>query len=334
MYLDKLGSPLVSMARALMLAKGNHREAAKIAQHRRALPHIIDILKSPVAPITIAEAEGLAPYKQVSDGFLQSLAPHSALDYIISQDGFLRVPMHTRIAVTTVGAIGYGPAEREVKTPSELTLASAQLKERKCAAFVVASDELLRNTSAAGLSLLAGELRRAVALESDRLFLAGILETTGAYSTASTGTTAAQIAADIGNALDALEYGSNARLFLIVSPEYAKHIAMARGTGDAPAFPAANVLGGSISGVTIVLSDAAEDAILIDASQCAVDPGTVVLDASEQASLQMQNPTTSGTPDNLVSLWQSNMKALRCERVFGCEVLRAAAASVISTTTV
>jgi hypothetical protein len=231
-YLDKQGAPLVSMARALMLAKGSHLQAAKIAEHRRALPHVIDCLKAAVTPMTVTEAEGLSQYKQVSDGFLQSLAPHSALDFIISQDGFKRVPMHTVIAVTTVGATGFGPTEREIKTPTKVQLAGAQLRERKCAAFVVANDELLRNTSAAGLNLLANELRRAVALESDRLFIASILETTGAYSTASTGTTAAQITTDLGNALDALEYGSDARLFLIAPVEYVKAIAMARGTAS------------------------------------------------------------------------------------------------------
>jgi hypothetical protein len=333
MYLDKLGAPLVSMARALMLAKGNHQAAAKIAQHRRALPHVVECLKTVVSPMTVTEAEGLSQYKQVSDGFLQSLAPRSAMDFIISQDGFKRVPMHTAIAVTTVGAVGFGPAEREVKTPTKVSLASSQLRERKCAAFVVANDELLRNTSAAGLNLLANELRRAVALQSDALFIASILETTGAYSVASTGVTAAAITLDLTEALDALEYGADARLFLVAPVEYVKRIAMARGTAGSPAFPAATVLGGSISGITIVPSDAAEDAILLDASQMAVDGGTIVLDASEQAALQMQDPTTA-SPDALHSLWQNNQKALRAERVFGCELLRSTGAAVISTTTV
>ena len=168
-----------------------------------------------------------------------------------------------------------------------------------------------------------------MAVESDRIFLAAIAEQTGAYSTAGTGTSAAQIAADIAEALEHLTYGADARLYLIAPVKYAKAIAMARGTAGSPAFPEASLLGGSISGMQIVPSDAAEDVVILDASQMAVDGGTVVVDASEQATLQLTDTPTDGTT-NFTNLWQNNMKALRCERVFGAELLRSTAASVIS----
>jgi len=49
-------------------------------------------------------------------------------------------------------------------------------------------------------------------------------------------------------------------------------------------------------------------------------------------TLQMTDTPTDGIAA-LTSLFQDNMRALRAERIFGAELLRASAASVISTVT-
>ena len=329
---QKIAAPFASLARFLMLAKGSRSEALELAKNGYALPVVTDILKSAIEVGSTSDstwASALAPMRSVSDGFLQSLAPFSALDRIISDGAFKVVPLHSRIAVTTVGATGGTFAEREIKTPTKVQLENAELKLRKCAAFVAVTDELLRHGGAPALALLSGELRKAVAIESDRLFLAAIAEQTGAYSTASTGTSAAQITADIAEAMEHLTYGADARLYLIAPVMYCKAIAMARGAAGAAAFPDTTMLGGSISGMQIVPSDAADSVVILDASQMAVDGGIVVVDASENALLQLDTETTDA-PATVYSLWQNNMKALKAERVFGAELLRASAATVIS----
>jgi len=166
-HIDKLATPFASYARFLMRAKGRRSEALELAKTNYALPSVQEILKSAVDAATTSDqqwATSLAPYRSVSEAFLGSLAPFGAMDRILSDGAFKSVPMHSRIAVTTMGATGGTFGEREIKTPTKVQLENAELKLRKCAAFVVASDELLRLGGASALALLSGELRRAVAV--------------------------------------------------------------------------------------------------------------------------------------------------------------------------
>lgn len=289
------------------------------------------MLKSAISAGTTSDvgwAAELAPMRQISEQFLQSLEPFSAIDKIIAAGNFRRAPMHAKISVVTVGATGGVFGERQTKTPTKLELETSELRERKVASFVACTEDLLKFSGA--LSLLSGELRRAVARVSDEVFLTAISEVTGAYSTPGTGTSAAQIASDVGEALEHLTYGSDAKLYLIASPKYVKAMAMARGTAGAPAFPGVGCLGGDLQGITVVCSDAAQDsAYLIDASQVLCDPGIAVLDSSSEATLQLNDTPTDGEAV-VTSLFQFNMRALKVERVFGLQVTRPEAASVIS----
>jgi Phage capsid family len=89
------------------------------------------------------------------------------------------------------------------------------------------------------------------------------------------------------------------------------------------------VSGGTIAGIKVVVSNAATDAILFDASQIAANSDTIVIDASSQASVQLDDNPSSG-PAQMVSLFQSNMRAMRATRYFGAEVLRPEAVAVIT----
>jgi hypothetical protein len=89
------------------------------------------------------------------------------------------------------------------------------------------------------------------------------------------------------------------------------------------------VAGGNIAGIKVVVSDAATDAILFDASQIAANSETITIDASREATLQLDESPTSGA-SSLVSLWQSNLRAMRATRFFAAEVLRPEAVAVIT----
>jgi hypothetical protein len=85
------------------------------------------------------------------------------------------------------------------------------------------------------------------------------------------------------------------------------------------------------------VSDAAAAGVLLlfDASQVAVSSGTIELDRSNAATLQLDTAPDSPplTSSPYVSLWQQNMSALRAERFFGVSRLRTTAAASISSFT-
>jgi hypothetical protein len=181
------------------------------------------------------------------------------------------------------------------------------------------------------LSLLDGELRRAVAIRSDEAFLDALTTTTAVGSVSSTGLSGGTFPDDLSNALDQIVYGSDGRLYLIVSVATAKALATAWGTAG-QSFAGMGVKGGTIAGITVLVSDAASDAILFDASQVAANSEAITLDASSEATVDM-NDAPTGAASAATSLWQSNLLAVRATRYFGAVPLRSTAVVTITGTT-
>jgi hypothetical protein len=94
--------------------------------------------------------------------------------------------------------------------------------------------------------------------------------------------------------------------------------------------------GGEISGVKVVPSDALPSVgqvLLVDAAAIAANSDAIELSTLSQGSIMADtipdSPVTGTTV--LVSLWQNDLSALRVERWWGAEKLRAAAvASLIN----
>jgi HK97 family phage major capsid protein len=203
------------------------------------------------------------------------------------------------------------------------------LEPLKVSALIAVNEELARSTLPAAIARFGNELRRACALATDNAFLAAIAATAGVTSNASTGLTAAAFVSDLDTALQAVSIGATSKLYLILPPNVCKTVALLRDTGG-PLFPSMTVTGGTISGVRVIVSDAAEDtATLVDASQVASESDLIILDRSTHASLQLDDNPTSGAYQ-LGSLWQRNMVGMKAERMFGVELLRADAAALIT----
>src|SRR5690606_10245630 len=95
-------------------------------------------------------------------------------------------------------------------------------------------------------------------------------------------------------------------------------------------FPTMTMMGGTIGGVPVRVSNylannggsGGAPLILVDESEVwLADDGSVTLDASEQASIEMSdtpagssNPEVAASSVNFVSMWQTNSIALRAER--------------------
>jgi len=95
-------------------------------------------------------------------------------------------------------------------------------------------------------------------------------------------------------------------------------------------FPTVPVSGsGELCGIPFLPSDGLDDGDLwlIDASAIAAGSDTIALVASREASIEMANSAlaqdaTTGTGAALVSMWQTNSVALKCEASLAAEVLR------------
>jgi hypothetical protein len=328
----RLSREFISYAKFLLDAKGQPGLAWETAKQNRALPRVVEILKAAVAAGGTddpAWAGALSDYSAVAQAFLSSLAPFSAFDTVLTDGAFLVAPLRTRIVVTSTAAAASVVGEGAPKPVSKLALVDQQLTLRKVVSIVALNEELVRATSPAALDLINNELRRAVATKSDETFLDILTQTTGIASAASTGMSAAQFAADLAGALDSISYGSDARLYLVLSPAAAKVVAFLR-DANGTLYPDMSVTGNSsIAGIKVVVSSAATDAVLFDASQIAANSDTIVIEASSQASVQLNDSPSSG-PQAMTSLWQSNMRAMRATRFFGVEVLRPEAVAVIT----
>ena len=232
--------------------------------------------------------------------------------------------MRTRVVVLTTAPVAEAVSELAAKSVNSGSFASAQLEAQKVAEFVVISDELAKSAAPSSISMLGNELRRACGIAVDTKFLALMAATSGITSAASTGVTSVTVLADLTARLTALTIGADSRLWFITSPKLFKTLSLLQGTGGF------FVQDGKIGPIQLAPSDAlSTTAFLIDAKGIAAELDTVRLDSTGNASLQMDSDPTSGSYQ-LVSLFQNNLTALRCEIEFGALALRSTSVTMLT----
>jgi hypothetical protein len=204
-----------------------------------------------------------------------------------------------------------------LKPATELVLANERLEMQKAVAFVVMSAELLR-LSPDGQNLILSELRNAAARATDAAFIDALV----AASTpiASSG----DVLADVAALLAALTTGAASVVFLILPAAIAKQVITMPATTGGVAFPGMTLAGGNLAGVQAIVSDAITDQVVaVDATQLAVDPGTVMLSTADAANIDLG---AGGTHN----LFQRNESGLRAERFFAFQLLRPGASASLS----
>jgi hypothetical protein len=327
---ERAGTEFVHFAKYLMLAKGSLFGALELAEEKRALPRIKEVLKAAATAGTTTNSTWAAPlsaYTQIADGFLASLRNVGVFDAALLS--MKNVPMKSQVTVTTLGATAASIGEGQVKVISKLALANSQMDPLKACAICVVADDLLKMSGNLGTNLLNAELSGAVAAETDAAFIREI--TSGVSSISSSGTTATAILSDIGNALGALSLNSQSKVFLAVDPGTAKLWALTLNANGS--FPGLTINGGTLMGCTVVPTDALSSTLVaFDATQLAANGGTVELDASNQSSIQMDaqpdSPPSGSTP--VVSFWENNLTGMRATRYFGAERLGSNAVSKVT----
>jgi hypothetical protein len=161
--------------------------------------------------------------------------------------------------------------------------------------------------------------------------------TNGVSAVTPTGTTAASLRTDISTVMGGFATNNLdvTGATWIMRPTTALNIGLMLNALGQPEFPGISMQGGTLNGVPVLTSMNVPSGLmvlLLPNEILVADDGNVVIDASREASLQMNSapdsPTTASTV--LVSLWQQNMTALRAERFINWAPRRTAAVAVIS----
>jgi hypothetical protein len=319
----------IAIVKHLAGANGYASEAAELAQAARANERVIACLKSAVTAGSTTSMSALYDYQQAVGGFLSTIR-YGAFDQLLSS--MLQLPLHTRISVSTTAITASRLGELAVKPLSSLALTSATLETVKAIAQIILSKELTRAASPAASALIASELRAAIASVTDTTFFSLILN--GITPTASSGGGVVQVRADLSTLLDGLSTGAGSKIFFIMSSAVAKRLSLMGDSTGGSAFPQMTPQGGSIGGVTTLVSDGlpANYLVGLDATQIAAGDEGLEVRVGEHATVQADSapdsPPTSST--NMISLWQHDLSAVRVERFFGAERLRTTAVAAIS----
>ena len=319
----------LSVCKYLMLGKGRTVIAARIAEETGASPAVTNVLKAASSAVALSS---LADFRLQTQAFLEGLSSYGLFDALLPF--MVRVPLSSTVGGVSVIATAYVVSESSAKPVSRLSLTSGTVDPQKAHCVVVLSNEILKFSGPGSSNLIQRELSNACALAVDGAFVSILLA--GVSAGTSSGSTAEAVRSDIAGMLATISADQTSKLFILATPLIVRMWAMmgATSSNGSSAFPNLGVSGGDISGVRVIPSDAvsAGMVILADAAAIAGNSDTVELSTLSEGSVMTDvppnSPTTSST--NLVSLWQSDLSALRCERWWGCAKLRSNSVAAVS----
>lgn len=355
------GTAFTRYAMALARSKGNLMQAAEIAKGwDDSTPEVGLVLKAAVAAGTTTDAEWaapLVPYNQMASEFIELLRPATVLGRI---PNLRRVPFNISMPKQTGGSSVGWVGEGKPKPVSELAFGTETLRWAKAAGIVVLTDELVRFSNPAAEQVVRGDLIGSMAQFLDQQLLdptvAAVTDvspaslTNGVTPIIASGTDADALRADLQQAqanLITATKGIGGAVWLM-SEIRAMRIAGMRNALGQREFPDLSAAGGVLEGLPVITSEsvptnaaggvdpddygAGDLIVLVRAPEVFLaDDGQVVLDASREASLQMNStPDSPADADTvLVSLWQHNMVGLRAERWINWKKRRAGAVQYI-----
>ena len=356
------GTAFTRFAIALGRSKGNLMQAQEIAKGwHDSTPEVETILKAAVAAGTTTDtnwAKPLVEYQNMASEFAELLRPQTIIGRI---PGLRRVPFNIKVPRQTAGSAAQWVGEGAPKPVSALAFDQITLGHTKLAGIVVLTDELVRFSNPSAEALVRQDLIDTIVSTMDRDFIdptnSGTTDvkpasiTNGVTPVTATGTTADHVRADV-KALMTKFVTANMSLagaVWIMSEVQALGLAMMLNPLGQPEFGGLAVngsSGGTFFGIPVVLSENVMEnpgsgspitgngarIILAKANEIMLaDDGEVLLDASREASLQMEsaptNPPVAATV--FTSLWQMNMVGIRAERFINWKKRRAGAVQYI-----
>jgi HK97 family phage major capsid protein/HK97 family phage prohead protease len=351
------GIPFTRYVLALARSRGSIMQAFEIAkaneQWRAETPDVEAVLKTAVAGGSTTDSTWASPlvqYQNLASEFVEYLRPLTIIGRI---PGLTRVPFKVKIPRQTGGATVNWVGEGKVKPVTSLAFDSITLDHSKIAGIVPLNEELVRLSTPSAEALVRDDLAKAIVQFMDLEFVDPTNASTdvspasityGVSPITATGTTAATLRADIAS-LMATFLDSNLQVnsaVWIMTQQTALRISLMQNSLGQAEFPGISMMGGTFVGLPVVVSENVPSTggsptdgfpiILVNAADVLLaDDGQVMIDASREASLQMEtapdSPPTAST--TLISLWQHNMIAIKAERWINWKLRRAEAVGFI-----
>ncbi len=355
------GIAFARFVRASVISRGNPQIALSVAEAN--WPDMDDlhmVLRTAVAAGSTQSATwagNLVQYQDMSNEFVEFLRPMTVIGRI---PGLRNVPFNVRIPRQTAGASAYWVGEGMPKPLTSLAFDTITMRWTKVANIAVLTDEVARFSSPSVDALVRDDLAAAIVQEMDLAFLdptnAGTTDvkpaaiTNGAVSSVSAGTTADDVRTDIQTLFNRFITAgiSTGGLVFIANETTATSLELMFNTLGQREFPGVTSTGGVLSGRPLVTSQIIPAAgsplvsnliALRPQDILLADDGQVSVDASREASLQMDNAPTmasaGGSPPaptatSTVSMFQTNSVAIRAERFINWAKARSTAVSYIS----
>jgi HK97 family phage prohead protease/HK97 family phage major capsid protein len=320
------GTAFVRAACAKLMCNGNIYEAIQYAQRwNDSTPEVALYLKAAVAPGTTTDATWAAPLvnQNIAADFLELLRPATIVGRI---PGLRDVPFNTKVPSQTAGGTYSWVGEQKPKPVSKLSFSSETVGVNKVAGIIVLTEELVRLSNPKAEDLVRRDMIAGIAQFIDQQFIdpaVAAVATVNPASITNGAPTAAATANPIADIMGLVNHFATNNiavdgLTFILSPANALALSFRTNLDGSPEFPGVGIGGGSYRGMTFITSNAASTNVvaLQPALVLFADEGGVTIDASREASLQMDSAPMSPADATtvLVSLWQNNCVGLRAER--------------------
>jgi HK97 family phage major capsid protein len=324
------GIAMIKQLACVLHADKYHRDVFAVArEHCNQWPQIEQSLrqKAAVAVGTTTHATFAAPLVYAQNlvaEFVNLLWPMSVMGRIA---GLRRVPFNSRIPRETSVIAAEWVGEGRAKPVGALAFDTVSLTFAKCALIIGLTDELARFSSPSAEMVARDTLAEGITKFIDEQFLsanaavtnvspAGILN--GADTDTASGTDSTAVIHDIRQILSHYQVNNipTDNLAIIMQPVLATAVASIYTTLGVPQFPNLTGNGGSLLGLQVITSNNVPSGYIISMhppSVAIADEGGLQIDASREASVELEDNPTSGNY-HLISAFQSNLIFVRAER--------------------
>jgi len=326
---SRLGLSAARFTKCMFIGNNNLSAACGYgaSQNWADTPELLLEMRSAVNPMNMTNSAALL--RQPGIDFAQFVRPATLIGRV---QGMREVPLRVRLITGMGGTTAYWVGEGQPKPISSAAFNRLVLDPLKVVGVAVVSQELLRASEPKADDTLRVDLRAAAVAAMDEAFMdpsnAGQANvrpasvTYGAERVQSTGSTVAQIDADLEAMVERLTAAGSdlSAAFWTMRPTTAVSLSLKRGSGGALAYPGMSAKGGELLGMPVLTTphltaDTSGSFItLVDASQIAIgDDDDSSIQVSREGAVQMSDDPGIG-PTTLVSLFQNDCAAVRVER--------------------
>jgi HK97 family phage major capsid protein len=279
------------------------------------------------------------PYQRFTGDFVEFLRPQTILGKfgVGGIPALRRIPFNVAIVGQSSGGQGYWVGDGAPKPLTKFDFTLTNLRWAKVANIAVITEELLRFSQPSADVLVRDALAQALIQRLDIDFVdpnkAAVTNvspasiTYGVVALTSAGNSAQDVRTDVAAVLGqyiAANITPTTAVW-IMSARRALSLSLMRNALGQREFPDITMMGGMLEGIPVITSEYqhsdsdGDNVVLVNASDVwLADDGQVMLDASRETSLQMDDSPTensaTGTGTSMVSMFQTNSIALRAER--------------------